>query len=168
MKVVHSRSIGRLEEANVIKFYLETPRIYYLYYPDFDDNPHPRLYRAMEIDLRNLHVTYPDFDGNDDPLILHQIDSLVTPDYPQYEKFAKLTRQEDDWGLLENWRSISHLSGWNKSLEDHCAFLHGYKLSWRKDADPYKVKILQSSIRSRKNSAGVRSQESGVRSQESE
>ncbi|WP_338027031.1 hypothetical protein [Trichormus azollae] len=68
---------------------------------------------------------------------------------------------------MENWRSISHLSGWNKSLEDHCAFLHGYKLSWRKDADPYKVKILQSSIRSRKNSAGVRSQESGVRSQES-
>jgi hypothetical protein len=59
--------------------------------------------------------------------------------------------------------SVIFLSGWNKSLEDHCAFLHGYKVSWRKDADPYKVKILQSSIRSRKNSAGVRSQESGVR-----
>ncbi|WP_413176126.1 DNA phosphorothioation-associated putative methyltransferase [Anabaena azotica] len=145
-----SRTIGRLEEANVIKFHLKTPRISYLYYPDFDHNPHPRLYRAMEIDLRNLHVTYRDFDGDKDPLILHQIDSLVTPDYPQYEKFAKLTRQEEDWGLLENWRSISHLSGWNKCLEDHCAFIHGYKLSWRKDADSYKVKALKAAVETRR------------------
>ncbi len=151
----------------MIRFHLKTPRISYLYYPDFDYNPHPRLYRAMEIDLRNLHVTHRDFDGNDDPLILHQIDSLVTPDYPQYEKFAKLTRQEDDWGLFENWRSISHLSGWNKCLEDHCASLHSYKLSSRKDADPYKVNILQSAIRSRKDKLKIQ-QESGVRSQESE
>ncbi|AFZ56174.1 DNA phosphorothioation-associated putative methyltransferase [Anabaena cylindrica FACHB-243] len=162
-----SRTIGRLEAANVIKFHLKTPKISYLFYPDFDTNPHPALCRGMEIDLRDLQVTYREYDLDDDPPILHQIDFLVTPDYPQYEKFAKLTRQEEDWGLLENWRSISHVSGWNKCLEDHCAVLKGYKLSWRKDADAYKVKVLQSAMRSRKSKRcnSVKTQESGVRSQ---
>jgi len=28
--------------------------------------------------------------------LLHQKDALVTPDYPLYQKFAKLSRQEED------------------------------------------------------------------------
>lgn len=144
-----SRTIGRLETANVIKFHLKTPKISYLFYPEFDINPHPTLYRAMEIDLRDLDVIYKDYDQNDDPPILHQIDTLVTPDYPQYEKIAKLTRQEEDWGLLENWQSISRLSGWHKCLQENCAVLNGYKLSWCKDADPYKLKLLKANVRNR-------------------
>jgi hypothetical protein len=69
------------------------PRISYLYYPDYDHNYHPKLYRAIEIILRNLHVIYRDCNRNDDMLILHPIDSLLPPDYPRYEydKLAKLT-----------------------------------------------------------------------------
>ncbi|MBD2386705.1 DNA phosphorothioation-associated putative methyltransferase [Cylindrospermum sp. FACHB-282] len=144
-----SRTIGRLEEANVIKFHAKTPKISYLFYPDFDVDPHPGLHTGMEIDLRDLHVTYRDYDIDDDPPVLHQKDALVTPDYPQYEKFAKLTRQEEDWGLLNNWRSISHLSGWRKCLADNCAILKNYHLYWCKDADPYKLKVLRSAVESR-------------------
>lgn len=144
-----SRTIGRLEEANVIKFHTKTPKISYLFYPDFDVDPHPCLQTGMEIDLRDLHVTYRDYDIDDDPPILHQKDALVTPDYPEYEKFAKLTRQEEDWGLLDNWRSISHRSGWQKCLADNCAILKNHNLSRRKDADPYKLKVLRSAVESR-------------------
>ncbi|MFM7407733.1 MAG: DNA phosphorothioation-associated putative methyltransferase [Cuspidothrix sp.] len=145
-----SRTIGRLEEANVIKFHLKTPKISYLFYPDFDIDPHPILSKVMTIDLRDLHVSYQDYDLEDDPPILHQIDALVTADYPQYEKFAKLTRQEEDRGLLDNWHNISRLSGWKKCLQENCSVLAGFKLSWVKDADPYKLKLLKNAVNHRK------------------
>ncbi|MDZ8241401.1 MAG: DNA phosphorothioation-associated putative methyltransferase [Nostoc sp. ChiQUE01a] len=144
-----SRTIGRLEEANVIKFHTKKPKISYLFYPDFDTDPHPALHTSMEIDLRDLHVTYRDYDTDDDPPVLHQTNALVTPDYPLYEKFARLARQEEDWGLLDNWRNISHRSGWLKCLADHCAILKGYQLSWRKDVDPYQLKVLRANVKTR-------------------
>ncbi|GAB1545147.1 hypothetical protein NUACC21_78230 [Scytonema sp. NUACC21] len=144
-----SRTIGRLEEANVIKFHTKSAKISYLYYPDFDTDPHPALQTSMTIDLQDLHVNYRDYDTDDDPPVLHYKDALVTSNYPHYEKFAKLTCQEEDWGLLDDWRRITHRSGWLKCLADHCATLKGYQLHWRKDADPYKLKVLRSAVRSR-------------------
>lgn len=146
-----SRTIGRLEEANVIKFHTKSAKISYLYYPEFDTDPHPALQTCMVINLQDLHVSYRDYDTDDDPPVLHQKDTLVTPDYPQYEKFAKLTRQEEDWGLFDDWRGINHRSGWLKCLADHCATLKGYQLYWRKDADPYKLKVLRSAVKSRQD-----------------
>ncbi len=57
-----SRTIGRPEEATVVKFHLGKPKITYLFYPDFDTAPHPALHTSMEIDLRDLHVYYRDYD----------------------------------------------------------------------------------------------------------
>ncbi|TAF14142.1 MAG: DNA phosphorothioation-associated putative methyltransferase [Nostocales cyanobacterium] len=145
-----SRTIGRLEEANVIKFHLKSPKISYLFYPDFDYDPHPTLYRTMTIDLRDLQVSYKEYDEDDDPPILHQIENLVTPDYPLYEKLTKLTIQEQERGLLENWQSISHLSGWQKCLKEHFTIVKGYKLYWCKDADPYKLKLFKNALNNRK------------------
>jgi hypothetical protein len=34
--------------------------------------------------------------------------------------------------------------GWLKCLEVHCAELRGHRLVWRKDADPYHVKLVRS------------------------
>lgn len=144
-----SRTIGRLEEASVIKFHTKTPKISYLFYPDFDTNPHPTLHTSMQIDLRDLHVSYRDYDTDDDPPVLHQKDSLVTLDYPLYKKFAKLSHQEEDWGLLDDFRSISHLRGWLKCLDDHCAKLQGHRIVWQKDADPYRLKLLRSAVQAR-------------------
>ncbi|ABA25023.1 hypothetical protein Ava_B0313 (plasmid) [Trichormus variabilis ATCC 29413] len=144
-----SRAIGSLEEANVIKFHSNKPKISYLFYPEFDDNPHPALQTSMEIDLLDLRVTYRDYNTDDDPPILHCKDALVDTDYPLYEQFAKLTRKEEDWGLLDDWRLINHRSGWLRCLKENCVILKGYQLSWQKDADPYKLKILRSAAQSR-------------------
>ncbi|MBE9011957.1 DNA phosphorothioation-associated putative methyltransferase [Pseudanabaenaceae cyanobacterium LEGE 13415] len=144
-----SRTIGRPEEANVIKFHCRKPKITYLVYPNFDADPHPALYTSMQIDLRDLHVHYRDHDPNENPPVLHQKDLLVMPEYPNYEKFAKLSRQEEDWGLLEDWRRISDRRGWRSCLEEHCAELKGHRVVWRKDADPYRVKLVRSTIRAK-------------------
>jgi DNA phosphorothioation-associated putative methyltransferase len=145
-----SRTIGRLEEANVIKFHLRSPKISYLFYPNFDTDPHPVLDSSMEIDLGDLRVSYRDYYLDDNPPILHEKNALVTPDYPLYKKFSQLTQQEYDWGLLENFSAISHLQEWLQCLKKHCAIHKGHKLQWRKDADPYKIKLLRSQINARK------------------
>lgn len=144
-----ARTIGRPQEANVVKFHLRKPKITYLFYPDFDTDPHPALHTSMQIDLRDLHVHYRDYDPDDNPPLLHQKDLLVTPNYPLYEKFAKLSRQEENWGLLGDLTKISDRRGWLKCLEDHCAELRGHRVMWRKDADRYQVKLVQSARRQR-------------------
>lgn len=140
-----SRTIGRWESTNVIKFYLRQPKIAYLYYPNFDSTPHPLLEASMKIDLRDLHVSRWEYNALNPP-ILHRKDTLVTPSYPLYEKFARLTRQEEDWGLLDNLTAVCHQREWLKCLEDHCAILEGHQLRWRKDADPYKVKVQRAAM----------------------
>lgn len=146
-----SRAIGRLEDANVIRFSSRKPIISYLYFPDFDSYPHPVLQTAMDIYLGSVGVGYRDYTEDDNPPILHEKDRLVTSDYPLYEKFARLSKQERDWGLLEDEKAIDRSRGWEKCLADHCATLKGYKLLWQESADPYRVKILKSQISARRN-----------------
>ncbi|MGC1247826.1 MAG: DNA phosphorothioation-associated putative methyltransferase, partial [Spirulinaceae cyanobacterium] len=148
-----SRTIGRMEEVTLIKFHSRKPKISYLFYPDFDTEPHPLLHTSMQIDLRDLHVSYWEYEP-DNPPILHQKETLVTTDYPLYEKFARLSRQEQDWGLLDDLSSISHLQGWLRCLEDHCATIKGHRLIRRKDTDPYKVKVLKAAVQARKRGSG--------------
>jgi DNA phosphorothioation-associated putative methyltransferase len=142
-----SRTIGRPQDANIVKFHFRKPKIAYLFYPEFDTAPHPALHTSMAIDLRDLHVHYRDYDPTDNPPLLHQKDLLVTTDYPLYDKFAKLTRQEKDWGLLDDVRSIGDRRGWQKCLDDHCAELKGHRVVWQKDADPYRAKLVRAQIR---------------------
>jgi DNA phosphorothioation-associated putative methyltransferase len=144
-----SRTIGRLESVTVIKFHLNVPKISYLYYPEFDTEPHPALETTMQIDLRDLEVKYWECD-RDNPPILHEKELLVTPDYPNYEKFARLSQQERDWGLLEERSLIRKRQDWLKHLRDRCVTLKNYRLYWRKDADPYQVKALRADVARRK------------------
>lgn len=145
-----SRTVGRLEETNVIKFSFRQGKISYLFYPDFDQKAHPVLHSSMEIYLADLQVHYRDFAEEENPPILHEKDRLVSPDYPLYEKFVKLTEKEKEWGLLDNFQDIQRLKGWLKCLREHCATIKGHSLYWRKDGDPYKIKLLKYQIKQRK------------------
>ncbi len=143
-----SKTLGRPEGANLIKFHIKSPKISYFYSPDFDLETHPTLKTCMQISLRDLHVTYQSYDGPNPP-ILHRKHTLVTADYPQYEQLTKLSQQEENWGLFDNFRAIRTRLGWLKCLEEHCAEIRGYRVYWRSDADPYRVKLLQAARRNR-------------------
>ncbi|WP_103666887.1 DNA phosphorothioation-associated putative methyltransferase [Pseudanabaena sp. BC1403] len=138
-----SRTIGRMDGATLIKFHLHKPKISYLFYPDFDRDPHPKMQASMQIDLRDLQVHYRDYPNSDNPPVLHCKDAYILPDYPQHEKFAKLTQQEESWGLLENMKDISHWQGWQQKLKEYCAELQGHRLVWSKDSDPETIKLLK-------------------------
>ncbi|NER81300.1 MAG: DNA phosphorothioation-associated putative methyltransferase, partial [Leptolyngbya sp. SIO1D8] len=142
-----SRTLGRPEEATVVKFHIYKPQITYLFYPGFDTEPHPALHTSMAISLQDLHVRYRDYD-QDNPPVLHQKDQLLTPDYPGYTKFAKLTQQEHKWGLLEDVKAIFDQRGWQQCLLEQGAELRGHRVVWRKDVDELKKKRMQSKIRS--------------------
>jgi DNA phosphorothioation-associated putative methyltransferase len=129
-----SRTIGRPEEATVVKFHVQKPQITYLVFPGFDPEPHPALKTSMAIGLRDLHVRYRDYD-QDNPPLLHQKEQLITADYPGYAKFAKLSQQERKWGLLDDVKAIFDRRGWVQCLADHGAELRGHRVIWRKDVD---------------------------------
>ncbi|MGB3200889.1 MAG: DNA phosphorothioation-associated putative methyltransferase, partial [Nodosilinea sp.] len=127
-----SHTIGRPEEATVVKFHVQKPQITYLVFPEFDKEPHPALKTSMAIALQDLYVRYRDYDP-DNPPLLHQKDQTLAPDYPGYAKFAKLSQQEQKWGLLDDVKAIFNRRGWEKYLLDHGAELRGHRVVRRKD-----------------------------------
>ena len=124
-----SRNFYRLENANIIKLYYNKPKVTYLVYPEFDTQAHPTLQATMEVDLNNLSITYHDISDETNPLILHQKDALVAPDYPSYQKFVRLTKKEQNSGLLENKDAIRRLHGWLRCLREHEVKIEGHRLS---------------------------------------
>jgi DNA phosphorothioation-associated putative methyltransferase len=145
-----SRTIGRMDGATLIKFHLHKPKISYLFYPEFDRDPHPKMQASMQIDLRDLQVRYRDYHNSDNPPVLHSKNTYVLSDYPQYEKFAKLTKHEESWGLLENMKDISHWQGWQQKLKEHCAEIQGHRLVWLKQADSEAIKLLKANCKGKK------------------
>ena len=117
----------------------------------------------MQVSLQGLNVRYRDYDPNDNPPLLHQKEQLVKSDYPSHGKFLKLSWQEESWGLLDNMSAIHNRQGWEKCLAAHCAELKGHRVLWRKDADPYQKKLIQTARHQRGKREGVPSQEQGKR-----
>jgi DNA phosphorothioation-associated putative methyltransferase len=122
-----SRTVGRMDEATLVKFHTDKPLISYLFYPDFDTDPHPALHTSMRIDLRDLYVKYSDYADRDNPPILHRKETFVSASYPLYEKFVGLTKQEEELGLLKDASGIGTRRAWMERLrdrqvilEDHC------------------------------------------------
>ena len=123
-----SRNFYRLEAANIIKLYYNKPKITYLVYKNFDTVAHPSLQATMEVDLHNLSVTYHDISDETNPLILHHKNTLVAPDYPLYQKFAKLTKQEEKLGLLNNMTMIRRFHGWRRCLATKKLKIEGHEI----------------------------------------
>jgi hypothetical protein len=96
----------------------------------------------MHIDLRDLSVSYQDYSDLYNPPILVRKEAFVTASYPHYEKFAKLSRQEEKLGMLDSGAVKKHRE-WVKCLEENCVKIKDHKLFWRSNADPERLKMLQ-------------------------
>ena len=89
-------------EFNLLKFHTASPKLSFLAYPDFQKDPHPTLAESVIIDLVTGKIRRDDYRGRANPPILHRKETFLPPDHPLREKFAKLTRQEEAAGLLED------------------------------------------------------------------
>ncbi|BAY39352.1 hypothetical protein NIES2111_37280 [Nostoc sp. NIES-2111] len=123
-----SRTIGRVDGATLIKYYTDQPQISYLFYPDFDTEPHPALKASITIDLKTLYVTHRDYSNRANPPVLHRKETFVTSNYPLYEQFAKLTQQEQQLGLLQQKSEIGTRAGWEKCLAAHGVEIKGHEV----------------------------------------
>lgn len=113
-----ARKLARhqIEGATLVKFGTDRPKISYLFYPDFDSDPHPSLSKSIIVDLINEEVSQRNYQNSDNPPILHRKETFVPQDYPLYQEFKELTREEVALGLLDNSRYIGTFQEWQRLL----------------------------------------------------
>jgi DNA phosphorothioation-associated putative methyltransferase len=120
--------IGRVEGANLIKLNRREPKISYLSYPDFEDDPHPALASSMTVHFQTFKVSFHDYRDRRNPPILHRKETFLHPEHPLYAKFTKLTGIEESKGLFEDPRGIGTRDGWNAVLSQKGLHLRGHRL----------------------------------------
>ena len=120
--------LGRVDGANIIKLYRNEPKISYLVYPDFERDPHPPLAYSVTVQLQTFKVRNRDYARARNRPILHRKELFVAPDHPHYRKWARLTRLEENKGLLEDTSRIGLQDGWEQELMKRGLYLNGHRL----------------------------------------
>jgi len=110
--------LGEIVGANIIKLHRFSGKVSYLFYPDFDTTAHPVLVRSLKLSLRDLQLDCYDYSTASNPPILHRKEAFLSEDYPEYQTFAALTRQEEELGLLTDTARIGTRDGWELRLRD--------------------------------------------------
>ena len=120
--------IGVVEGANIIKLHRDQPRVSYLSYPDFERDPHPALASSLLVPLQTFNIRSRTYRDSPNPPILHRKETFISTDHPLYEKFSRLTRQEEKKGLYEKPELIGTREGWQVALTAHGLRLAGHRL----------------------------------------
>jgi DNA phosphorothioation-associated putative methyltransferase len=127
--------IGRVDGANLIKLHRGDPKVSYLTYPDFETDPHPALAHALTVNLQTFRVKSRRYSGQRNPPILHRKETFLPENHPQYAKFARLTRIEEQKGLYADSSRIGTRDGWDRVLAENGLYLHGHRLLRSKPSD---------------------------------
>jgi DNA phosphorothioation-associated putative methyltransferase len=120
--------LGEVEDANVIKLHRFSGKVSYLVYPDFDTDPHPALRRCLKLSLRTLQLECLDYAASANPPVLHRKEAFLHPGHPLYERFARLSRQEERHGLLDDSATIGTRAGWEARLRQAGFAFRGQRL----------------------------------------
>jgi hypothetical protein len=115
-------------EYNLLKFHTASPKISFLAYPDFEKHPHPALKEAVIVDLISGKTRRDDYRGRANPPILHRKETFLPPEHPLHGKFAKLTRQEEAAGVLEDTARIGFRINWERILAEKGLAFKGHRL----------------------------------------
>lgn len=120
--------LGDVEGANLVKIHRYSGKLSYLVYPEFDTDPHPALVRSVKLCMRTRKLESQEFGQGGNPPILHRKESFLHPEHLMFAKFAKLTKQEEKAGLLEDTATIGTRDGWNARLAEKGYRLRGHRL----------------------------------------
>ena len=124
--------IGRVEDANIVKLSRLEPRISYLTYPGFEDDPHPALAQSLSVHLQTFRVRTRDYSNFRNPPILHRKETFLPADHPLKGKFARLTAAEESKGLLNEGNRIGTRNQWDQVLAEKGLALRGHRLIARR------------------------------------
>ena len=120
--------IGRVEGANIVKLSRLEPRISYLTYPDFEEDPHRALAQSLSVHLQPFRVRTRNYTDFRNPPILHRKETFLPAEHPLRTKFARLTAAEEAKGLLDQANHIGTRNQWLKVLADKGFTLRGHRL----------------------------------------
>lgn len=123
-------------EFNLLKFHTTSPKISFLAYPDFESDPHPSLKQSVIVDLIKGHVRRDDYRSRANPPILHRKETFLPPGHPLHVKFARLTREEEAAGLLEDTSRIGFRLNWDRALAEKGLGFKGHRLVEMANAVP--------------------------------
>jgi hypothetical protein len=115
----------------LVKFHFDQAKISYLYYPEFDAEPHPLLRSSTIVDWQTGNVESRDYSDAANPPVLHRKETFVAPSYPAYDRFAHLTQQQVAMGLLDNARQIGTQLNWERRLSQQGIEIHNHALACR-------------------------------------
>jgi DNA phosphorothioation-associated putative methyltransferase len=113
--------------GTVIKLHRQRRKVSYLFYQEFEKDPHPALSASLRVDLQKFNIHFTDYRDSANPPILHRKETLLTSDNPLYPKFARLTAQEERADLL-GVPGIGLRNTWNRLLEEEGWRLAGHRL----------------------------------------
>ena len=99
----------------------------FLYYENFDEDPHPALRFESPSIYQKPGSQIRDFSNSLNPPILHRKDTLVSPSYPYYPIFRDLTEAEEKAGLLSR-PGIGFKNQWIQFLEAMNLRVEGHTL----------------------------------------
>ena len=124
--------VGEIPGANIVKLHRRKPQVSYLCYPEFDTDPHPALDESVVVKLGKQRYSYRDYRDNPNPPILHRKELFVGDDYPGREKFERLTRQEERFGLYDTDAVIGFRQHWRDHLIRNGVALRGHRVVRKK------------------------------------
>jgi len=113
---------------NLLKIHTKEKAFTFLIYPDFDTDPHPALAEATKININTGSVTHTDYRKRANPPILHRKETFLPKTDPRYETFARLTKQEEDAGLLKNTAQIGMRVYWLTLLKRKALRIENHQL----------------------------------------
>lgn len=122
---------GRID-GEIIKLHYDAPAVSYLSYPDFDNDPHPRLQSATCLHLKLQDMSVRHYKNHAAAPILHRKEQFLPPGDARIQKFARLTRQEEAAGLYVDTTRIGLSSYWQALLAENDLEIRGHTLRRRK------------------------------------
>jgi DNA phosphorothioation-associated putative methyltransferase len=120
--------MGSVEGCDIIKLSRTKPKVSYLSYPDFDENPHPALRFSLSVSFRTYRVKYREYGLRDNPPVLHRKELFVSEDYPRRNVFSRLTSEEELAGLYSDPSKIGMRQGWLAILSARGIRIEGHRL----------------------------------------
>ncbi|MGB6222593.1 DNA phosphorothioation-associated putative methyltransferase [Haloferula sp.] len=133
------------DSFNLLKFHIASPKISFLSYPDFERKPHPELKEAVIVDLISGKVRRDDYRARANPPILHRKETFIPVDHRLHAKFARLTREEEEAGLLEETSRIGFRLNWEKLLADKGVGFRAHRLVKMQDPSGASVEKVAAS-----------------------
>ncbi len=109
--------VNRSADYNVVKISENKESISFLYYPDFFNQPFPKLNTSWRAELTGTRqVRKRSYADSFNPPILHRKELLLPPEHTEIAKFQELTSTAEALGLFDDPSRIGFQNQWRKMI----------------------------------------------------